>query len=351
TFKLYGPSDTADCTGTAIFTSTVPLGADGTATSGTFSPTTAGSYYWTASYSGDVNNLPDTEACGGTDETSTVGKTTTVVGTAASSATVGGPISDTATVTGGLNPTGMVTFKLYGPSDTADCTGTAIFTSTVPLGADGTATSGTFSPTTAGSYYWVAAYSGDDNNAGSTGACGAEGETSTVGKLTTVVGTSATSGNVGDAVSDTATLSGATATAGGTITFSVFGPSDSPDCTGDAVFTSTITVDGNGPYTSQPFTPTTAGSYYWVAAYSGDENNIASSGGCGDDGETSTLNALGTGPETPSPQHSPEVAAQQQLAATGAGPVHDQIGWALALLVLGAGILLVGKRRGYRRTH
>ncbi|MFN2560230.1 MAG: hypothetical protein ABR571_02885, partial [Jatrophihabitans sp.] len=130
TFNLYS---TSDCSGAVIFTSTVPLVGGTTATSDAFTPTTAGSYFWTAAYSGDANNLAFTAPCGAANETSVLAKRTTGVTTVATSATVGGSISDTATVTGGLNPTGTVTFNLYGPSDTADCTGTAIFTSTVPL--------------------------------------------------------------------------------------------------------------------------------------------------------------------------------------------------------------------------
>ena len=91
------------------------------------------------------------------------------------------------------------------------------------------------------------------------------------------------------AVHDVATLSGATANAGGTITFSLYGPSDTPDCTGEPVFTDTVNVDGPGDYNSGDFTPDTAGNYYWIASYSGDVNNQPSTGTCGDEGETSTI--------------------------------------------------------------
>jgi hypothetical protein len=45
------------------------------------------------------------------------------------------------------------------------------------------------------------------------------------------------------------------------------------------------------------------------------------------------------------------VASQPPIAATGAGPVQDEITWALALLVFGTGMALLGRRRGYRRMH
>ena len=77
-------------------------------------------------------------------------------------------------MTGTFQPTGTVTFTLYGPTDTT-CSGAGIFTSTVALDASGNAVSASFSATaTAGTYNWVAAYSGDDSSAASTSKCGAE---------------------------------------------------------------------------------------------------------------------------------------------------------------------------------
>ena len=40
---------------------------------------------------------------------------------------------------------------------------------------------------------------------------------------------------------------------------------------------------------SAAFTPTQAGTYRWRAFYSGDANNAAVSGGCGDTGENDTV--------------------------------------------------------------
>jgi hypothetical protein len=67
-----------------------------------------------------------------------------------------------------------VTFTLHGPAD-ATCTAAPIFTSTVALSSGGTATSAGFSGTTAaGTYNWIASYSGDATNLPSTSKCGAE---------------------------------------------------------------------------------------------------------------------------------------------------------------------------------
>lgn len=89
---------------------------------------------------------------------------------------------------------------------------------------------------------------------------------------------SPTSGNVGTPFTDTAVLSnGINPT--GTITFTVYGPNAGNCAT--AIFTSTKTVNGNGSYVSDPFTPTAQGSYTFVALYSGDVNNNPVATVCG----------------------------------------------------------------------
>jgi uncharacterized repeat protein (TIGR01451 family) len=289
TFNLYGPSATPNCSGTPVYTKSVTVSGNGDYSSGDFTPTTAGNYYWIASYSGDANNQSSTGTCGDSGETSTIAKQPTGITTAATDATIGAAIHDIATLSGGFSPGGTITFNLYGPSDTPNCSGTPVYTKSVTVSGNGDYSSGDFTPSTAGKYYWVASYSGDVNNLPSIGTCGDSGETSTIAKQPTSLTTAATDAAIGAAVHDVATLSGATASAGGTITFNLYGPSDTPDCSGDPVFTDTVDVSGPGPYQSADFTPDTAGNYYWVASYSGDTNNLPSNGTCGDDGETSMV--------------------------------------------------------------
>jgi hypothetical protein len=177
-------------------------------------------------------------------------------------------------------------------------------------------------------------------------------------KNTPTIATDASSGTVGDAISDTATLTGATADATGSITFSLYGPSETADCTGTAVFTDTVDVSGNGDYTSATFTAAESGQFYWVATYSGDAKNDEAAGACGDDGETSNLEPSPSptithstpSPTSPTPTSPTPTHSQNPVAATGAGPVDDQVGWALALLILGSG-LAFGARQRYRRQH
>src|SRR5882672_792661 len=62
TFKLYGPGDTT-CSGTPFATKTGTL-SGGMASSGPVTVGAAGTYNWTAAYSGDANNRPVSSPCG-----------------------------------------------------------------------------------------------------------------------------------------------------------------------------------------------------------------------------------------------------------------------------------------------
>jgi hypothetical protein len=92
---------------------------------------------------------------------------------------------------------------------------------------------------------------------------------------------------IGRPISDTATLSGATDDAGGTITFKLY----SDDQCANEVTTDlqAVTVNGPGNYNSGNFTPSNPGTYYWIASYSGDDKNEAVSGECGDPNESSVV--------------------------------------------------------------
>ena len=95
---------------------------------------------------------------------------------------------------------------------------------------------------------------------------------------------------IGSPISDSATLSGATANAGGTITFRLY---SNATCTTEITTGLTpVTVNGNGSYGSGNYTPTAVGTYYWIASYSGDASNEAASGACGDTGESSVVSKI-----------------------------------------------------------
>ncbi len=91
--------------------------------------------------------------------------------------------------------------------------------------------------------------------------------------------------NAGTAVHDSATLTGNTATAGGTITYNVY--SDNTCAPAKLVASGgTKTVTNGVAPDSDPVTLTTTGTFFWRASYTGDANNAASDSGCGPETET-----------------------------------------------------------------
>ncbi len=280
-FTLYSNSA---CT-TQVFTSTNAISGT-SATSGNFTTTAAGTFYWKAVYAGDANNTGFTTPCGTGQETVVVGKDTTGITTTPSAGvTVGGTVSDQATLTSSFNPTGSIVFTLYSNSA---CT-TQVFTSTNAISGT-SATSGNFTTTAAGTFYWKAVYAGDANNTGFTTPCGTGQETVVVGKDTTGITTTPSAGvTVGGTVSDQATLT-SSFNPTGSIVFTLYSNSA---CT-TQVFTSTNAISGTSA-TSGNFTTTAAGTFYWKAVYAGDANNTGFTTPCGTGQETVAVAQATTG--------------------------------------------------------
>src|SRR5262249_23828506 len=131
--------------------------------------------------------------------------------------------------------------------------------------------------------------------------CNDANESSTIIKkspsLSTNAGDDKVLGVNGSDLSDSATLSGATADATGTITFHLyFGADCSPanEVTGSPV-TNTL-VNGDGTYGSPAIHVTKAGTYRWVANYGGDANHNPTPNGCNGDKENVVVS-----PRRPSP--------------------------------------------------
>ena len=118
--------------------------------------------------------------------------------------------------------------------------------------------------------------------------------------------TAATNSTLGDPISDTATLSGATSDATGTVTFKLYGPFTDADLSTDtcvdpanneagnlvtSIDVSLGSPDTSGNYIvpSGAYTPTTAGRYQWVVSYSGDAKNKAVSSECKAPNEASVV--------------------------------------------------------------
>src|SRR5205807_2673749 len=128
----------------------------------------------------------------------------------------------------------------------------------------------------AGTYYWQAAYSGDGNNNPAMSTCTEEklvvNPNGTSIRTTLAPGSSV---SVGTAVHDTAKLSGATADADGSVTYTVY---TDDACTKDAQDAGTETVTNGNVPNSTDIQFNKAGTFYWQAVYSGDTNNNSVTG-------------------------------------------------------------------------
>ncbi|HEX4365136.1 MAG TPA: hypothetical protein VHZ75_11350 [Solirubrobacteraceae bacterium] len=204
---------------------------------------------------------------------------TIAIGSSASATRVGQGFAGTAVLSGAANPTGTITFKLYGPSDPT-CSSTPVF-APAPVQVVGGVTSyqsGGYTPSTIGTYRWRASYSGDANNvAPGTTACDDPAAAVVVSPPVanpTIVTHASGTVTAGGQITATATIANGNSPAG-RITFMVFGPDDTNCAT--PLATSVTPVSGNGDYGSAAYTAAVAGTYRWVAAYSGDADNLAPS--------------------------------------------------------------------------
>jgi hypothetical protein len=191
----------------------------------------------------------------------------------ATTGNIGDAVHDSATLSGATaDAGGTVTYSVY--TDSACTLGKQdAGTKTVTNGVVPDSNSITFN--SAGTFYWQAVYSGDGKNNGATSPCMSE-------QLVVKPNQSAITTAQNLLPNDSATITGATSNAGGTITFNLYSPSDGT-CSLTPAFTQTVTVSGNGTYstTNTTFLATADGTWRWQVVYSGDANNVGSTSACG----------------------------------------------------------------------
>jgi hypothetical protein len=269
TYQVWNGTSTC-FVGPAAFTFTVNVVNGNVPDSTPVTFTSLGSFSWNATYSGDTVNKPAAlSSC----EILTVIPTSPTITTTLSATTVTSPagVHDSATLAGAFNPTGTVTYNIV---QNGACSGPIPFSppQTVTISNGIVPDSATVTFTVPGTYGWNATYSGDSNNNPSKSIC--EQLTVVSGKTTPTLATtlSATTIPIGGSAHDSAKLTGATSTAGGTLTYQVWNAT-STCFVGSAAFTFTVNVvNGNVP-NSTPVTFTSLGSFSWNATYNGDTNN------------------------------------------------------------------------------
>ncbi|MGH9016531.1 MAG: hypothetical protein ACRDY1_02170, partial [Acidimicrobiales bacterium] len=303
TFSLCpGAGTCSAATSGAVSLGTVSLNGSGgtaTATSVGYVAGAVGTYCFGASYSGDANfaAVLDTTGSG---ECFSVTQSAPGFSAAPSVTTtgVGSAVTDTAVVStpaNGAVPTGDVSFAVCGPStggtvtscsaDSATAVGSPVGLAPAPAAATYTATSASYTPTSIGTYCFVASYGGDANYAPASDAA-TPGQCVRVtgpGAITTAPVSSTIA--VGSTDSDVATVTGTGGvTPTGTVHFYVCTAASDPCITAadGIVDLGTVAVAGSGntaTAVSPRYTPPATGSYCFLGVYSGDANYLAASDG------------------------------------------------------------------------
>lgn len=281
---IYAFFNNGSCTGTPTSTSTVTVGAGNSVpASSSVTPSATGSFGFNATYEGDANNNRVSSSC----EALTVGKAIPTLTTSispSSMVTLGTAVSDHATLTGGFPSTGVSGTVSYFFFTGGTCTGTAAAEGTITVGAGNSVpASNSVTPSPAGPYSFNATYSGDSNNNRVSSAC----EPLTVQNLpvptlsTTIknaAGATVTSIVVGNAVHDSATISGGSGTMTGTVTYTLF---SNGSCIGTGSIVSALMIGGgNAVPDSASVTPSPVGTFSFQASYGGDANNGSTSSTC-----------------------------------------------------------------------
>ena len=232
---------------------------------------------------------------------------------------------DTAQISGATATAGgTISYALYSNND---CSGLlANLTPTVNAVVNHIAPdSKTFTFTGAGTFYFYAVYSGDPNNTGPVNSgCAAEPYTvnpnAPIPNTPTVATIISPAGRVaiGTIAHDTAQISGATATAGGTISYALYSNNDCSGLLANLTPTVNAVVNHIAP-DSKTFTFTGAGTFYFYAVYSGDPNNTGPvNSGCA--AEPYTVNpaeiVVLAGSGTPAPS-----LANTALSQNGVSPI------------------------------
>lgn len=291
TVTYYVEKDDATCSisgATTLGTKAVTNGV--VPDSDTYTFLSAGTYEFWAVYSGDANNNTSTSTCGSetvivnaSPATNTQVKNNADDSNIADGAQVaiGTVAYDTAWLTGGTATAGgTVTYYVEKGDATCSIAGaTALGTKAVTNGV--AVASDTYTFTSAGTYEFWAVYSGDTFNNGSTSTCLTE--TVIVDKNTPSI-TSQPSAKI----RDSATVSGLTSDATGTVTVRLFPPTNATcslagtvsETTTKTLVTDLTVVAGSVSFDTDWFSVTSNGVWRYVVYYSGDDNNIAQTSGC-----------------------------------------------------------------------
>jgi hypothetical protein len=203
---VLGPQDTAPLS--CVSGAWTQVGAAGAVTGNgaytdgsSYQVSSAGTYWWYATYSGDTSNNSINSSCTTTKTVVTNGQAVptlhlTAVPTYGTKGRAFNPSSITAQLSGGNTPTGAINFYVSSaPGSKPACPGGAwTLAGTASASGNGSYSPATvaFTPSSTGTYYWYAAYAGDSNNT-SVNTCADAASTTPVGNETFAVTLNTTS--------------------------------------------------------------------------------------------------------------------------------------------------------------
>jgi hypothetical protein len=314
------------------------------ANSATFSiqvavPTTAGSYLVSVGCSSTDTfscntvtlNLAST-ASSGTVATSTIITSSSYAITYGQSFTLTGKVTPSSTVNGAA-PIGTITFT----------TSSGTFIGSASVGSGGLASYATATPLSAGSYNFIATYSGDSNYAASSStASGTVTISPTAASITATVNPTTVGTGASTTVSATVTIPGSSVPPSGTVTVTV------PGVTG-AVYTGTLIATGTNAASVNIAVPAPpAGTYLLQVTCAGNTSftctptTVTLVSTATTTGLIATTTALTLNPTTPKSGQSVILTATVTSATTGASPISGTVLFFNGATQIGSGTVASG---------
>ncbi len=299
--NIYGPartSDTITCTGTLAATGTLSVKGTGSFTTSGLIVSKPGWYVYQEVVPGNAGTLGLTTPCNAPSERFRVDTQPKVVTTVSSqNVTPGAQITDSIKVTGLAGEQATVTASLYGPFGTRaaiKCTGTPVWTGTVPVTGDGTYTTAPFTTQAPGYYTYREAIAASGFVRAVTTACADTAETTIVTgqpKVSTQVSSQQTA--PGATITDKVVVTGL-GVLEAQVKVELWGPyatRGAINCTGKAYWTGTFTAKGDGTYTTAAVKLKDAGYYTFRESLQDTPAYAAFAGLCGETTETTVAHA------------------------------------------------------------
>jgi hypothetical protein len=298
---LHGPFRSereAVCTGEPAFRGSVPVTGSGTVQGPVAAPSRPGVYTWQVVVPPGGGVRPLTTPCGEPSETFRV-EVQPRARTQASAlrSRPGAELTDLVVVEGLGGETARVDVALYGPFPTREavvCTTPPVWSGSLTATGDGEYRTAGFTPTVPGYYTYRESIPAQGFVRAQTAPCGEVSETPVVAgtpAITTQV--SAQQTRPGSSVTDSVRVTGL-GVLRATVEVALYGPFPAREaiaCTGTPAATQTITVDGDGTYTTPPLRIGRAGYYTYVERIAGTEAFDATATACGEASETTFAQA------------------------------------------------------------